>query len=67
MCVTQSEAFRYDRSLTTAFFGDRMEVGDDGAAGPSWLGYYEHQTASPTTNVTRATCASPAPTYYARA
>jgi len=23
-----------------------MEVGDDGAAGPSRLGYYKHQTAS---------------------
>jgi len=22
------------------------EVGDDGAAGPSWLGYYKHKTAS---------------------
>ena len=40
-----------------------MEVGDDGAAGPSQLGYYKHQTASPTANVTRATCASPAPVH----
>jgi len=28
-----------------------MEVGDDGAAGPSWLEYYKHQIASPTANV----------------
>ena len=42
-----------------------MEVGDDAAAGPSWLGYYKHKTASPrpTANITRATCASPAPAY----
>jgi len=26
-----------------------MEVGDSSAAGPSWLGYYKHQTASPRT------------------
>jgi len=42
-----------------------MEVGDDGAAGPSRLGYYKHQTASPrpTANVTRAMRVSLAPTY----
>ena len=39
-----------------------MEVGDDGMAGPLQLGYYKHQTASPTANVTRA-----APAYDARA
>ena len=44
-----------------------MEVGDDGAAGPSQLGYYKHQTASPTANVTRAMRASPAPAYDAHA
>ena len=40
-----------------------MEVGDDGATGPSRLGYYKHQTASPrpAANVTHATRASPAP------
>ena len=40
-----------------------MEVGDDSTAGPSQLGYYKHQTASPTVNVTRATRTSPVPTY----
>ena len=42
-----------------------MEVGDDGVAGPSWLGYYKHQAASPrpTANITRATYASPSPAY----
>jgi len=42
-----------------------MEVGDNSTAGPSQLGYYwyKHPTASPTANVTRDTCASPAPTY----
>ena len=44
-----------------------MEVGDDGAMGPSRLGYYKHKTASPTANVTRAMHASPAPAYDARA
>ena len=39
-----------------------MEVVDDSAAGPSWLGYYK-QLLLPTTNVTHATCASPAPAY----
>jgi len=34
-----------------------MEVGDDGTAGPSQLGYYKHQTASPTANVTRVALA----------
>jgi len=43
-----------------------MEVGDDRAAGPSRLGYYKHQRASPTANVTRATRASLAPAYDAR-
>ena len=35
-----------------------MEVGDDGAAGPSWLGYYKHQTASCKCNTchARLTC-----------
>jgi len=48
---------------TTAFFSD----GDGGgAAGPSWLGYYKHQTASPTANATRAMHASRAPTYRTR-
>ena len=42
-----------------------MEVGD--AAGPLRLGYYKHQTASLTANVTHATRASPAPAYDARA
>ena len=45
------------RSLTM-----EMEVGDDVEVGPSWLGYYKHQTAYPTANVTRAMRASPAPT-----
>ena len=31
-----------------------MEVEADGTAGPSQLGYYKHQTASPTASVTRA-------------
>ena len=44
-----------------------MEAGVDGTAGPSWLGYYKHQTASPTANVTRATHASSAPAYMTRA
>jgi len=45
-----------------------MEVGDDGAAGPSWLGYYKHKTASPkpTANVTRASRVSLAPAYDTR-
>jgi len=38
-----------------------MKVGDDVVARPSQLGYYQHQTASPTAKATRATCASPAP------
>ena len=47
MCVTQSDTFRYarDRGLRHSLAME-MEVGDDGAAGPSWLGYYKHQTAS---------------------
>jgi len=32
------------------------EVGDDIAAGPSRLGYYEHQTASHTAKVTSYMC-----------
>jgi len=44
-----------------------MEVGDDGAAGPSQLGYYKHQTASTAANVTRATHAPPAPVLVASA
>ena len=44
-----------------------MEVGDGVTAGPSQLGYYTHQTASPTAKVTRATRASPAPTYITHA
>ena len=45
-----------------------MEVGDDGAVGTSWLGYYKHQTASPrpTVNATRAMRASLATTHDAR-
>ena len=35
-----------------------MEVGDG-----RHLGYYKHETASPTANVTRATHASPATAY----
>ena len=52
---------------TTALFCNGDGGRDDAAAGPSWLGYYKHQTASPrpTANITRATCASPAPTYDA--
>jgi len=46
MCVTQSDTFRYmygrRRSLAM-----ELEVGDNGTAGPSQLGYYKHQTASP--------------------
>ena len=40
-----------------------MEVRDDGAVGPQWLGYYQykHQTAFPTANVTGTTRTSPAP------
>ena len=49
----------------TEFFDDGMEVG--GTAGPSRLGYYKRQTASPTANITRATHASLAPAYDARA
>ena len=46
-----------------------MEVEDDSEAGPLWLGYYKHQTASsrPTGNITRAMYASPAPAYDAHA
>jgi len=46
-----------------------MEMEVDGAAGPSRLGsgYYKHQTSSFSANVTRATRASPAPAYDARA
>jgi len=45
-----------------------MEVGDDGAAGPSQLGTTNTKhLACPTANVTRATRASPAPAYDARA
>jgi len=49
----------------------KMELGDDGAMGPLWLGYYKHQTASfsystSAANVTRAMRASPAPAYDAR-
>ena len=67
MCITQSDIqirstqiWRQQRS-----FAMEMEVGDDGAAGPPWLGYFKHQTASPRpiANITRATCASPAPAY----
>ena len=43
-----------------------MEVRDDGEVGPLRLGYYKHQTASPTANMTRATRTSPAPTYDAQ-
>jgi len=44
MCVTQSDTFRYARlgywSRTTASLVMEMEVGDNGMAGPSQLGYY---------------------------
>jgi len=41
-----------------------MEVRDDGTGGPTQLGYYKQLLLpSPTANVTRATHASPAPTY----
>ena len=36
-----------------------MEVGDDNTAGPSRLEYYQHQTASYTAKITRATHVSP--------
>jgi len=54
----------WGRQLSLAM---EMEVGDDGTAGPLWLGYYKHQTASPrpTGNITHATYASPAPAYDA--
>jgi len=46
-----------------------MKVEDDGAVGPSWLGCYKHQTASPrpTANTTHATRVSLAPAYDTRA
>ena len=56
--LTHSDTLDSDRRRSLAM---EMEVGDDGAAGPLQLGYYNHQTASPTANVTRATHASPAP------
>ena len=40
-----------------------MEVGDDSAGGPSWLGYYK-QLLLPTANVTRAAHISPAAPAY---
>ena len=69
MCITQSDTFIQQidvvdrRSLAM-----ELDVGDDGTAGPLWLGYYKHQTASPdpTANVTRATYASLAPAYDAQ-
>ena len=47
----------------TASLEMEMEVGDDGAAGPSWLGYYKQLLLDPIATVTRTTRASPAPTY----
>jgi len=44
MCVTQSDTFRYARLRRSLAI--ETKVGDDGAAGPSRLGYYKHQTAS---------------------
>jgi len=43
----------------TAFFGDGMEVVDDGAAGHRG----KHQTASPTANIAHAMHASSATAY----
>ena len=56
-----------DSDIDCDSFAMEMEVRDDGMLGPSWLGYYKHQTASPTANVTRGTRASPAPAYSIRA
>jgi len=55
MCVTQSDTLDSDRGRRRSFAME-MEVGDDGTAGPSRLGYYKHQTASPTANVTCHAC-----------
>jgi len=45
-----------------------MEVRDDGATGPSRLGYYKHQTASFCYSKHNTfMCASPAPAYDVRA
>jgi len=60
-CITQSGTFRYARLRCWSRTMMEMEVRD--AVGPSRLGYYKHQTASPTANVTCATCASPATAY----
>jgi len=47
ICSTQIDG------RTTAFFGDMIEVGDNGAVGLLWLGYYWHKTAP---NNKRSTC-----------
>jgi len=66
MCITQSDTFRYTRlRYCLAFFGD-------GDGGRGW-GHHSLDTTTPKgfyskfANVTRATCASPAPAYMAHA
>jgi len=67
MCVTQSDTFRYARLRYLIVDGGslvmEMEVGDDSAGGPSWLGYYK-QLLLPIANVTRAVHISPAAPAY---
>ena len=49
ICLTQMCGRQHSLAM-------EMEVGDDGAAGPLWLGYYKHQTASPRLYSKHYTC-----------